>query len=125
MSGPEKKFETAVKEYILKINGWCLKYWGGAKYTKTGIPDLLCGINGYFVAIEIKSTVGRPKPLQLFNIRKMRDAGIIAFILYPDQFHEFTEICSLLKDNDYSSAIEYMNVFDKKLTDKEIAILIK
>ena len=125
MSGPEKTFENKVKDHISKIGGWYLKYWGGAKYTKSGIPDLLCGINGYFVAIEVKSDNGRPKPLQLVKIREMRNAGIIAFVLYPDMFYEFKEICTLINPRDYEYASEYMYHFDKKLTDKELEILLK
>ena len=122
MSGPEKTFENKVREYIIELKGWALKYWGGSKYTKSGIPDLLCGINGFFVAIEVKSTVGRPKPIQLFQIRKMREAGIIAFILYPDQFEEFKTLCDFLLDNNYLNALDYINVFDKKLTKKELIL---
>lgn len=125
MSGPEKTFENKIKDYVSSIGGWSIKYWGGAKYTKSGIPDLLCGINGYFVAIEIKSITGRPKPLQLVKIREMRKAGIIAFVLYPDQFYNFTEICELLQQYDYISALDYLNVFDKRLTNKELKILLK
>lgn len=125
MPGPEKTFETKVRDYISEIDGWYLKYWGGAKYTKSGIPDLLCGINGYFVAIEVKSDNGRPKPLQLVKIREMRKAGIIAFVLYPSHFYGFIELCSMLKDNDYRSALNYISLFDEKLTNKELEILLK
>lgn len=125
MAGPEKTFENAVKDYISSIGGWSIKYWGGAKYTRIGIPDLLCGINGYFVAIEVKSTTGRPKPLQLYNIRKMRESGILAFVLYPEQFNEFKEFCDLLRDKCYASAVFYLCTFDNKLTNKELDILRK
>jgi len=125
MPGPEKTFENKIKEYVSSIGGWSIKYWGGAKYTKSGIPDLLCGINGYFVAIEVKSDNGRPKSLQLVKIREMRKAGIIAFVLYPDQFDEFTELCTMLKNKCYLGAQGCLYTFDKKLTDKELKILLK
>ena len=37
----EKNFENRVKKYLDEYGCWWLKYWGGAAYTKSGIPDLL------------------------------------------------------------------------------------
>ena len=41
----EKNFENRVKKYLDEYGCWWIKYWGGAAYTKSGIPDLLvnCG----------------------------------------------------------------------------------
>ena len=37
----EKNFENKVKKFLKDKGAWVLKYWGGAAYTKSGIPDLL------------------------------------------------------------------------------------
>ncbi len=37
----EKNFENKVKAFLKDKGAWVLKYWGGAAYTKSGIPDLL------------------------------------------------------------------------------------
>lgn len=37
----EKNFENKVKAFLKDTGAWLLKYWSGAAYTKSGIPDLL------------------------------------------------------------------------------------
>ena len=37
----EKNFENKIKGFLKDHGCWFLKYWGGAAYTKSGIPDIL------------------------------------------------------------------------------------
>ena len=37
----EKNFENKVKKYLKEQGAWFIKYWGGAAFTKAGIPDPL------------------------------------------------------------------------------------
>lgn len=85
----EKNFENRIKDFLKSKNAWFIKYWAGGQFTKTGVPDILACVNGYFVAIEVKGPRGRPSDLQLYNIDKIRKAGGIAIVLYPDQFDKF------------------------------------
>lgn len=78
----EKLFEGRIKKYLHSIGvypagfptdrmkvetvGWYTKIWGGG-YQKSGIPDILCCINGVFVAVEVKASNGRPSELQKLN----------------------------------------------------------
>jgi Holliday junction resolvase len=72
--------------------GWFLKYWGGAAYTKKGIPDLLACLDGVFFGIEVKAPDGEPTELQLVNLQKIRDAGGYGVLLYPKDFSQFKEL---------------------------------
>ena len=91
MAGPEKKFEGKVRRFLDNLGAWHLKtYSDGVQ--RSGVPDLLCCVNGYFVAVEVKSETGRPTPLQIWNIEKIREAGGIAMVLYPDGFDEFKRL---------------------------------
>lgn len=54
----EKNFENRVKKYLDEYGCWWLKYWGGAAYTKSGIPDLLVSSDGCFLGIEVKQFKG-------------------------------------------------------------------
>jgi Holliday junction resolvase len=92
---PEKRFETKVKRFLKEQGCWFIKYWGGGSYTKAGIPDLLCCINGHFVAVELKSDHGTPSPLQMFELEEIDQAGGYAILLYPEKFEEF---CKLVID---------------------------
>lgn len=93
----EKQFENKVKKF-LKDNGcWLLKYWGGAAYTKSGIPDILVCCKGWFVAVEVKAPNGRPSDLQIYNLREIDRAGGYAILLYPKDFEKFKQfICRLI-----------------------------
>lgn len=85
----EKSFENRLKDYLNKRGSWFIKYWGGAKFTKSGIPDLLICDNGTFIAIEIKAQNGKPTLLQLIKLKKIRAAGGYGILLYPQDFGPF------------------------------------
>ena len=87
----EKLCEDKIKKYIEAKGGWQVKFFAN-KYTKSGIPDILACINGYFVGIEVKSDKGSPSELQLHNVRAIRRAGGFAFVLYPSGWERFTDI---------------------------------
>ena len=92
----EKNFENKIKKF-LKDNGcWFVKFFAN-RNTKVGIPDLLCCVNGFFVAVEVKGEHGKPSDLQLWNRDKIRESGGISIILYPDQFDDFKKFVELLK----------------------------
>lgn len=84
----EKQFEKQVKEFLKSHNIWFTKIWGGG-FQKSGIPDLICCVNGHFVAIEIKGPNGKPTELQKYNIKKINECNGTGVILYPEQFETF------------------------------------
>lgn len=93
----EKLFENKIKKLLEEHGAWFVKYWAGAAFTKSGVPDILACVNGYFIGIEVKAQNGRPSELQLHNIRKIKDAGGFAFVLYPSAFDEFKQFITDLK----------------------------
>lgn len=96
----EKNFENKVKTFLKSQNAWILKTWGGGMQ-RSGIPDLLCCVHGKFVAVEVKATRGKPSELQLWNVKKIKESGGIAVVLYPKDFEEFKkEILKLKGEND-------------------------
>ena len=102
----EKTFENKIKKYLESRGAWFVKYWAGAQYTKSGIPDILACINGYFVGIEVKAPNGTPSELQLHNVRAINAAGGFAFVLYPTAFEDFkTFIIGLEHDEFYRDNI--------------------
>lgn len=93
----EKQFENKVKAYLEEQGCWYLKYWGGGMFTKAGIPDLLCCVNGYFLAIELKASKGNPSALQLNCQEEIINAKGISLILYPSEFDKFKHLIQMLK----------------------------
>lgn len=109
----EKDFEKKVKDF-LKLNGcWVLKTWSNG-IQREGIPDLLVCCNGFFLGIELKNETGHPSELQLWNIRKIRNAKGIALVLYPDQFPQFQKLIENLIRGDFWYAIQNQEKFDRK-----------
>lgn len=102
----EKQFENKIKDFLKEQGAWFIKYWAGSKFTKDGIPDLLCCINGHFVAVEVKAQNGTPSDLQLYNVREIRKAGGFAFVLYPSGYDEFKEFVINLKYDIFNRDME-------------------
>lgn len=76
----EKKIEDEIKQYIKEHGGLCYKIHGGDLYQETGIPDLLCCIQGQFFGIEVKDPQGKPSAIQLAQGARIKKAGGHFFI---------------------------------------------
>lgn len=113
----EKNFENKVKKFLEEKNCWFLKYWGGAAYTKSGIPDLLVCCNGHFLGVEIKAPKGKPSPLQIHNLKQIHEAGGLAILLYPDNFTLFQNMVDCLIAGDYENAIYNYEILKGRWSD--------
>jgi len=113
----EKNFENKVKKFLEEKNCWFLKYWGGAAYTKSGIPDLLVCCNGFFLGVEIKAPKGKPSPLQIHNLKQIHEAGGLAILLYPDNFTLFQNMVDCLIVGDYENAIYNYEILKGRWSD--------
>lgn len=109
----EKTFENKVKKFLADNDCWVLKTWSNG-IQREGVPDLLVCCNGYFLGVELKNEVGTPSDLQLWNIGKIREAGGIAIVLYPDQFEEFKDIIRRLKYDSQQGCWWDQRYFDRK-----------
>lgn len=111
----EKNFENKIKNYLRSRSAWYIKYWAGAKYTKEGIPDILACIDGEFYGIEVKADSGKPKLIQLFTLRKIREAGGYGVLLYPKDWDNFCEF--VMKENPswYQNNIKLQEEWFRKL----------
>ena len=96
----EKQFENKIKAYLRTRSAYFVKFFANA-FTRSGVPDILACVNGYFVGIEVKAKDGRPTDLQLYNIRAIRDAGGFAFVLYPSAYERFTKFINGLDRDEY------------------------
>lgn len=107
LMGSEKNFENKVKKFLEEQGCWFLKYWGGAAYTKAGIPDLLVCCNGYFLGVELKAPNGKPSPLQIYNLKKIDESGGYGILLYPKDFEMFKGLIQALNESNISSGLYY------------------
>ena len=102
--GPEKTFETKIKNYLKEQGAWFVKFFAN-RMTKEGIPDILACLNGYFIGIEVKADNGQPSALQLHHCSEIRKAGGFAFVLYPSGFEEFKGFVSDLKKDTFNTEL--------------------
>lgn len=87
----EKTFENKIKKFLETLPTiYYLKHWAG-RYSKRGVPDILCSINGRFVGIEVKASKGKPTPLQVKNVKEINESGGYAVIVYPKDFDKLKE----------------------------------
>lgn len=96
----EKQFENKVKAFLKNNGCWFLKYWGGAAYTKSGIPDILVCCKGRFIAVEVKAPNGKPSDLQIYNLRQIDRAGGLAILLYPKDYDLFKKLVEVPDDRE-------------------------
>lgn len=94
----EKTFENKVKKFLDSQGAWYVKFFANS-YTKSGIPDILACVNGYFVGVEVKAPNGVPSELQKYNVQKIRESNGFAVILYPSGFAEFKDFIINLKSD--------------------------
>lgn len=89
--GSEKNFENKIKAFLKEQGCWTLKTWSNG-VQRSGVPDLLVCCQGRFIGVELKATHGKPSELQLWNLKKIEEAGGYAWLLYPsggDTFKDF------------------------------------
>ena len=97
----EKTFENKIKKFLESEGAYFVKFFANS-YTKSGVPDILACVNGYFVGVEVKAQNGKPSELQLYNVEKIREAGGFAMVLYPSAFQKFKDFVKGLKEERYT-----------------------
>ncbi len=79
--------EAAVKAAVKKIlNAHGVYYFPPATggYGRSGVPDIVCCVNGRFLAIECKAGNGKTTVLQDRELGAIVDAGGVALVINED-----------------------------------------
>jgi len=77
----ESKITKAVMAYLKGRGVWCFKVAGGPMQQR-GVPDIICCVNGAFVALEVKRPgLGRLTDLQALTIERIRESGGVAEVV--------------------------------------------
>lgn len=87
--------EGAVKKKvttILKALGAYYFYPVTGGYGRSGVPDIICCLNGKFIGIECKAGDNRATTLQLKNIEDIQAAGGFAFIVNEDNIDSLERV---------------------------------
>jgi len=96
-STPEKKVKDKVVK-TLKERG--VYYFFPATYGmgRSGVPDIICCVDGCFLAIECKAGNNKPTALQEREMAAITAAGGKAIVINEENLHQVDQIVQLLKD---------------------------
>jgi len=77
---PESKVKAKIKA-ILKAHNIYYAMPIGTGYGNSGVPDFLCCVHGYFIAIEAKAGKGTTTALQDKNLKQITQCGGVALVI--------------------------------------------
>lgn len=77
---PEVKVKKKVVD-ILKAHNVYYFFPSTHGFGRSGVPDVVCCINGKFAAFEIKAGSNQPTPLQQREIRRIQETKGIAAVI--------------------------------------------
>lgn len=94
---PESKVKKKVTT-ILKSIGAYYFYPVTGGFGRSGVPDIVCCLNGNFIGIECKAGDNKATALQLKNIEEIQEAGGFAFIVNEDNIDSLERVLKLMAD---------------------------
>lgn len=93
---PEKRVKDKVVT-ILKTEGVYYFFPATHGYGRSGVPDIICCVNGYFLAIECKAGTNKPTLLQVREIEEIRAHGGLALVANEQNWDMVQEYVRKLK----------------------------
>lgn len=94
---PEAKVKAKIKA-ILKEHNIYYAMPIGSGYGNAGVPDFLCCVSGYFVAIEAKAGKGVATALQLKNLEQINKAGGYTCIINENNLDYLRQVIAECKE---------------------------
>lgn len=88
---PEGKVKKRVTD-VLKFIGAYYFYPVTGGYGRSGVPDIICCLQGRFIGIECKAGDNKATALQLKNIEDIQAAGGYAFIVNEDNIDSLERV---------------------------------
>ena len=92
----EGKVKAAVRK-VLDAEGVYYFSPPGMGLGRSGIPDIICCVRGFFLALEIKAGKGKTTALQDREIAAINSNGGIAFVVNENNINEVQEIIQWTK----------------------------
>lgn len=94
---PEKRVKNEVVK-ILKENNVYYFFPGTHGYGRSGVPDIVCCVDGKFLAIECKAKVNTVTALQEREIKKIQTANGIALVVNESNMDLVRGTLKLIKE---------------------------
>lgn len=92
--------EAKVKEYVVRIlkdEGVYYFFPATHGFGRSGIPDIVCCVNGKFIAFECKAGTNKPTALQVREIERIRQNGGVAAVVNEANWDMVRELVRKVK----------------------------
>lgn len=93
-STPEVKVKKAVRKLLDEVGAYYVAVVTGG-YGTQGAPDFLVCHRGRFIGIETKAGRGRTTALQELNLKRIREAGGVAVVVYEDDIDMLRKLLTI------------------------------
>lgn len=95
---PEAKVKAQIRK-ILEKHGVYYAMPIGTGYGNSGVPDFLCCVKGFFVAVEAKAGKGKTTALQDDHITRIVDSGGVALVVRETNLDELERVLAKMKES--------------------------
>ena len=96
-STPEKKVKDKVVK-LLKANSVYYFFPNTHGFGRSGVPDIICCLGGFFVGIECKAGKNKPTALQEKEMQDIRNAGGRAIVVNEENIHDVESLIKEMSD---------------------------
>ena len=103
MATPEKAVKAKVKA-VLESEGVYYFMPATHGYGRSGVPDFVCCVNGWFMAIETKANGNKPTALQIREIESIRRNEGVAVVVDETNWDMLRDMIRKLKDDTITSS---------------------
>lgn len=95
---PEAKVKNSVKK-VLDAEGVYHFSPVGSAFGRSGIPDIICCVQGSFLAIECKAGNNTTTELQKRELRKIQSAGGMAIVINETNVDAVAKTIKMIKEH--------------------------
>jgi len=96
-STPEKRVKEKIVK-VLKEEGVYYFFPATHGFGRSGVPDIVCCVNGYFLAIEVKAGTNKPTALQVREIEAIRRCNGVAVVANDQNWDTVRELVHKMKE---------------------------
>ncbi len=94
---PEKKVKDKVVK-ILKEEEVYYFFPATGGFGRSGVPDIVCCVNGRFLAIECKAGTNKPTALQVREIEAIRRSNGVALVVNEENWDMVRGLMRIMKE---------------------------
>lgn len=88
---PEKKVKQRVVAQLKALGAYYFYPVTGG-FGSSGVPDVVCCLDGRFIGIECKAGKGKTTALQDKNLRGISEAGGLAMVVNEENVEQLTDL---------------------------------